>query len=109
VTSRTLAELAGKVVRVSDTYATECAIKRDDDWHALKLQEECGELVKAYLRCTGRTRDNGMSPAEASAAMADEAADLLAHVLLFCQRNGIDIDSALDRKWFRYLDNGADR
>jgi NTP pyrophosphatase (non-canonical NTP hydrolase) len=95
-----LAELAEKVVRVSDIYAERCDIKRDDDWYALKLTEEAGELVAEYLRATerGRKRD------DAAESLADEAADLFAQVLLFCRHNGIDIESALDRKWFKYLD-----
>jgi NTP pyrophosphatase (non-canonical NTP hydrolase) len=100
-----LAELAKKVERVSDIYAERCGIRRDDDWYALKLTEEAGELVAEYLRATGRGRERD----GAAEALADEAADLFAQVLLFCRHNGIDIESALERKWFKYLDKGAGR
>jgi NTP pyrophosphatase (non-canonical NTP hydrolase) len=96
----TLGELADKAERVSVTYAKRCAINRDDDWFALKITEEAGELVAEYLRTTGRGRQVGQT----QEALADEAADLFAHVLLFCRHNGIDIESALERKWFKYLD-----
>jgi NTP pyrophosphatase (non-canonical NTP hydrolase) len=95
-----LAELAEKVARVSDIYAECCGIRRDHDWYPLKLTEEAGEVVAEYLRATGRGRDRE----GAAEALADEAADLFAQVLLFCRHNGIDIESALERKWFRYLD-----
>ena len=31
------------------------------------------------------------------------AADVLATLLLFAHKNGIDLDAALERKWFQYL------
>lgn len=100
-----LAELAEKVARVSDIYAERCGISRDDDWYALKLTEEAGELVAEYLRTTGRGRERD----GAAEALADEVADLFAQVLLFCRHNGVDIESALERKWFKYLDEGTGR
>ncbi len=99
-----LAELTERVAQVSDLYAARCAIIRDDDWFALKLQEECGELIAEYLRLSGRGRAAGGTAAPE--ALADEAADLLAHLLLFCRRNAVDIETALDRKWFRHLATG---
>ena len=35
--------------------------------------------------------------------MEDEAADVLAMLMLFARNNGIDLDAALERKWFQYL------
>lgn len=102
-----LAELTETIARVSDLYASRCNIRRDDDWYALKLQEEAGELTAEYLRGTGRGR-LGQGPAEGQRlALEDEAADLFAQLLLFCRHNGIDIEAALERKWFRHLDGGA--
>ncbi|HEY4199741.1 MAG TPA: pyrophosphatase [Devosiaceae bacterium] len=103
----TVTELSERIEQVSRGYARRCNIERNDDWFVLKLQEEAGELVSDYLRLTGRGRDKGLSADEVRANMADEAADLFAHVLLFCRHNGIDIESAVDRKWFRYLDKPA--
>lgn len=102
--SATLAELTAKVAEVSDIYAARCDIRRDDDWYALKLQEETGELIAEYLRGSGRGRVGERTSADIDAALADEAADLLAQLLLFARRNGIDLEAALQRKWFRYLD-----
>ena len=99
-----LRELTVKVGQVSDIYAERNGIARDDDWYALKLQEELGELMADYLRLTGRGRAKGKEPAVIAQTMADEAADVLAQLLLFCQRHGIDIEAALERKWLRFLD-----
>lgn len=99
-------ELSERLAQVSDIYAKRFDIRRDDDWYALKLQEEAGELVAEYLRGSGRGRVKDRSADEQRAALADEAADLLAQLLLFCRHHKIDPEAALQRKWLRYLDAG---
>ena len=101
--SRTLAELIPLVAEVSDTYASRNDIARDDDWYLLKLQEELGELTAEYLRASGRGRLKGADAPTIRTALEDEAADVLAMLLLFARNNGIDIEAALGRKWFQYL------
>lgn len=101
--SRDLAELGALVARVSDIYAERNAIARDDDWYMLKLQEELGELTAEYLRLSGRGRLKGADADMVRTALEDEAADVLAMLLLFARNNGIDLDAALQRKWFKYL------
>jgi NTP pyrophosphatase (non-canonical NTP hydrolase) len=98
-----LAELSARVEEVSQLYAARCDIRRDDDWFALKLQEEAGELVAEYLRGSGRGRVGDRNPEQIELALANEAADLFAQLLLFCRHNGIDIEAALERKWFSHL------
>jgi NTP pyrophosphatase (non-canonical NTP hydrolase) len=106
--SRTLLELTQLAAQVSDIYAERNAIARDDDWYLLKLQEELGELTAEHLRATGRGRLKGAEPDAVRLAMADEAADLLATLLLFARHNRIDLDAALQRKWFSHLSGGGD-
>ncbi len=105
--SRSLGELTDLVWEVSDTYASRNDIARDDDWYLLKVQEELGELVAEYLKTTGRGRLKGADSATIRQAMEDEAADVLAMLLLFARNNDIDLDAALERKWFQYLGRGA--
>jgi NTP pyrophosphatase (non-canonical NTP hydrolase) len=100
----TLEDIADRVELVSDLYASRNDVRRDDDWFALKLLEEAGELVAEHLRLTGRSRLKGSSEADIRLARDDEAADLLAMVLLYCRHNAIDIEAALERKWFRHLE-----
>lgn len=97
--------LTQAVGRVSDTYASRCEIDRDRDWAALKLAEETGELVAAWLKTTGRGRREGIDQEALRQGVEDEAADVLAMLLIFARDNGIDLVSALDRKWFKYLDD----
>lgn len=100
----TITELTERVEQVSAIYAQRCDIRRDPDWYALKLQEEAGELVAEYLRGTGRGRVGERSETAIRQALEDEAADLLAQLLLFCRQNEIDVEAALQRKWFVHLD-----
>lgn len=99
-----LDELTERLARVSDLYARRTQVRRDDDWFLLKLQEELGELTAEHLRLTGRRRRKGMDEAAMGAARADEAADLLATLLLYARHNAIDLAAAVERKWLAHLE-----
>ncbi len=101
--SRSLPELGALVAQVSDIYAERNDIARDNDWYMLKLQEELGELTAEYLRSSGRGRMKGADADAVRIALEDEAADVLAMLLLFARNSGIDLAAALERKWFKYL------
>lgn len=96
-------DITKKVVRVSDNYAKHCSVNRDDDWYLLKLQEELGELIQNYLSFTKRGRDRGKIEKEIKEDFANELADVMGQVLLIANHNNIDIEKALERKWFKYL------
>jgi NTP pyrophosphatase (non-canonical NTP hydrolase) len=93
-----LTALQQDVLRVSDIYAEKHDIARDRDWALLKLQEELGELPAEHLRATGRAR-GGVEPD----AQADEAADVLGMLLIYCDHADIDLEAAVRRKWLRWL------
>ena len=101
--TRSLEEITALVAQVSDIYADIFNIERDGDWFMLKLQEELGELTAEHLRLSKRGRIKGRSEAEISAARDDEAADVLAFLLLYARHHEIDLQAALERKWFDYL------
>lgn len=94
-----LSDLSASVARISDIYAREHSIDRDRDWALLKLQEELGELTAEHLRLSGRAR--GAPDAQ---ALGDEAADVLGMLLIYCDRAGIDIEQAMQRKWLKWLE-----
>ena len=93
-----LNDLTASVLRISDIYAAEHGIERDRDWALLKLQEELGELTAEHLRMSGRARG-----AADPKALADEAADVLGMLLIYCDRAGVDLNAAMQRKWLRWL------
>ncbi len=94
-----LIDLTASVLRISDIYAAEHGIDRDRDWALLKLQEELGELTAEHLRLTGRARGTPDATAQ-----ADEAADVLGMLLIYCDRAGIDLEAAMRRKWLKWLE-----
>jgi NTP pyrophosphatase (non-canonical NTP hydrolase) len=94
-----LKALQADVLRISDIYAAEHGIERDRDWALLKLQEELGELTAEHLRLTRRAR--GEADAQ---KLADEAADVLGMLLIYCDRAGIDLEQAMRRKWLAWLE-----
>lgn len=94
-----LAALQADVLRISDIYAAEHGIARDRDWALLKLQEELGELTAEHLRLSGRARGTPDATAQ-----ADEAADVLGMLLIYCDRAGIDLEAAMRRKWLKWLE-----
>ena len=94
-----LSDLTASVLRISDLYAAEHGIDRSGDWALLKVQEELGELTAEHLRMSGRARG------EADAGkLGDEAADVLGMLLIYCDRAGIDIEAAMQRKWLYWLE-----
>lgn len=101
--SETLQDITAKVKLVGETYAKNCNIDRNNDWYLLKLTEELGELTQNYLTLTGRARDKGLEPETVKAELAAEASDVLGMLLLFCDHNNIDLEQAINDKWFQYL------
>lgn len=99
VGARSLAALSADIRRISDMYAAEHGIERDRDWALLKLQEELGELTAEHLRLSGRARGE-----PSTAALADEAADVMGMLLIYCDRAGVDLEQALARKWLSWLE-----
>jgi NTP pyrophosphatase (non-canonical NTP hydrolase) len=95
----TLSEVADSAERISDIYADKFGVRRDDDWYLIKLQEELGELAQAHLRLSSRGRGEACEHDR-----ADEVADVLCQLLLYCRRFGIDVDAAVRRKWLAWLE-----
>lgn len=95
----TLSEVSDAAAKISDIYARKYGVVRDDDWFLLKLQEELGELSQAHLRLSSRGRGDATEHDR-----ADEAADVLCMLLLYCRRFGIDPDEAVRRKWLTWLE-----
>jgi len=94
-------DLADLAERVAGVYADRFGVPRTADWALMKLAEEQGELVGAWLAERGQSR----RPAD-TAALAAEAADVLGFLLLFCRRSGIDPAAALRAKWGAHLPHG---
>ncbi len=85
--------------RASQAYCEANSFVRDADWFVLKLQEEVGELSQAWNKLSGRGRRHGRSIEELKLNLEDEAADVLGHVFLLAEAQGLDLRAAIERKW----------
>lgn len=94
-----LRRLADQFEEASLGYVEANGLERDQDWFVLKMQEELGELTQVWNKLTGRGRRRDRAESDLRKDLADEAADLLGHVLLFARRNELDLRSAIERKW----------
>ena len=100
--ARGIGRLGDELEVISRVYERRYGVERTDDWLVLKLQEEMGELTRAYLNLSGRSRDRGLSADELDVAFREELADVLAQLLLLARRFGVDLEQALEDKWFRW-------
>lgn len=104
-----LNELAQQIEKVSTLYAKRFSINRDSDWFLLKLGEEFGELSKAYLMLTNRTRiptnDDEPLRSEPSAQekIAEELADVICHAMLIANHFDINLEEVIAKKWLDKL------
>ncbi len=105
----TLNSLMEKCETVSSKYARNNSIDRTQDWFLFKLQEELGELTKAYVNVKGLGRKTEKSAAQLKDELGQELADVLGHVLLFAKHNSIDLDEAINVKWLKYLGGSSDK
>lgn len=94
-----LRDLQDQFETASARYAAANGLVRDPDWFILKMQEEVGELTQVWNKLSGRGRRHGRTEGELRESLADETADVLGHVLLFAQTNGLDLAAAIERKW----------
>ncbi|SFS10983.1 hypothetical protein SAMN04487783_1493 [Agrococcus baldri] len=100
---------AQQIDAISRRYAEIYGFERSADWLVLKLQEEVGELVQAYLAKTGRQRDKGHSPEEIDRRYALELADAVGMLLALAEATGVDIEQAIDDKWLVWDRRGSQR
>ena len=99
-----LKSLISKIERVSELYSKKYKISRNKLWYLLKLQEEMGELTQAYLSMNGQGRHKNNTPSELKESFENEVADVLCHVLLLAQSEGVDLKKAIDEKWLKRLE-----
>ncbi len=100
-----ISSITEKVKRVMSLYLQQYPdIHTDRDHLPLKIGEEWGECLQAYVMLTDRGRQKGKSKEEIRELLAQEIADVCAYLFLFADREGIDIAQAIEDKWMVHLD-----
>jgi NTP pyrophosphatase (non-canonical NTP hydrolase) len=99
-------ETIKKTKEVMEKYSREFPeINIDRDYFSFKLTEELGECVQTYLMLTDRGRQKGKSKEEIKKLFEDELADVFGFLLLFADNENIDLEKAIEDKWFKRLNN----
>ncbi|MEM7333814.1 MAG: pyrophosphatase [Chloroflexota bacterium] len=98
-----LIKLTKQVEQISAIYANKFAVERDGNWFMLKLSEELGELTQAYLKVQKQARIGEVAEAELMIRFEDEMADVLGQLLLLANHFEVDLETAVQRKWLRWL------
>ncbi len=99
-----LQELTQKARTIMGMYGEEFPeVKVDRDYYPFKISEEWGECMQAYLMHTDRGRQKGKSKDEIKIMFEEEIADVFGFLLLFAENEGIDLETAIEKKWFKRL------
>lgn len=98
----TIQELTEKVEEISQIYAKKFKIKRDSSWFVLKLQEEMGEMIQAYLMLEKQARQKGKTTKQLNEDFEKEVADVFCHILLLAHFYKIDIEKVVAQKWLKW-------
>ncbi len=97
-----LSRIQARAARVNAIYRQTFNVPDDPAFYIGKIAEEAGEVVGAHLRAQGLSRGAGGD--DVHEKLADELADLFGFLLVYCDREGIDLAAAFERKWGRYLE-----
>lgn len=94
-----------KLQLVIDKYKHEFKeVDMNRDYLPLKISEEWGECLQAYLMLTDRGRQKGKTKEEIKAGFSEEIADVVSYLFLLAKQEGVNIERAIANKWFKYLE-----
>ena len=99
-----LQELTEKAKTIMTMYGEEYPeVQVDRDYYPFKISEEWGECMQAYLMYTDRGRQKGKTKEEIKDMFEAELGDVFGFLLLFAEKEGINLEKALEKKWFKRL------
>lgn len=97
-------ELKQKVVKRALQYGEENNIDIDLEYSVLKLVEELGEYTQALLIHQKKSRPSKhLDHNESHEQLAKELADLVGLAILNAHFLGVDLEKAIEEKWFSKL------
>ena len=95
-----LKEIQKQVAEVFLEHLKKDEIELNDDYLMLKIGEEVGELMQAYLVYKKRCRpEKYLSKEEAEIGFAKELADVIGLAFSIATVMGIDLEQAIIKKW----------
>lgn len=94
-----LTSLQARIKQASLAYGAAYGIDVEGDWAALKLAEEAGEVMQAYVRLTGRSRRGRIDVTKGRHALGRELADLIGMAMIIAHDKDIDLWPMLVESW----------
>ncbi len=95
-----LKELQKQITAIFLANLAQDKIKLDDDYLVLKIGEEVGELMQAYLVYKKRCRpEKYLSSEQAEINFVKELADVIGLVFSIASVLNIDLEEAITKKW----------
>lgn len=95
-----LKELEKKITEIFTFYLNKNRISLTDDYLMLKIGEELGELLQAYLIYQKRCRpEKYLAEPEAKKELAKELSDVVCLCLIIANKMEIDLSEAITKKW----------
>jgi len=97
-------EIEDKINEVNINYGKKYNIEIDQEYAVHKLHEEVGEFAQAWLIYKKRCRpEKIVSNEKAKENLAEELADIVGIASLNAKLLGINLEKAINKKWFKYL------
>jgi NTP pyrophosphatase (non-canonical NTP hydrolase) len=80
-------------------YAKKFGIHRDDSFYLLKMQEELGELTRAFLELRGSEKKRKPSEEELKKKLASDVASLVGNALILALHFDVDLEASIKAKF----------
>ncbi len=94
-----------QIVAVAQDYCVRYKIEPNEEFAALKLYEEVGEFAQAFLIHERMSRpEKFMDEKDSRELVAQELADIVGMAFFMAHTLDIDIEKALEKKWFKKHD-----
>jgi NTP pyrophosphatase (non-canonical NTP hydrolase) len=79
-------------------YAKKFQINRDDVFYLFKMQEELGELTRAFLELRGSEKNSKFSKDELKKKFASDVASLVGNALILALHFDVDLEANIRAK-----------
>lgn len=94
-----LKEAALHCSKAWNQYADKFKIERDDEFYLFKMQEELGELTRAFLELRGSEKKSKATGDELKKAFASDVASLVGNALILALHFDIDLEQNIKDKF----------
>jgi NTP pyrophosphatase (non-canonical NTP hydrolase) len=94
-----LKEIALHCEKAWSQYAEKFQIHRDDEFYLFKMQEELGELTRAFLELRGSEKKRKTTMDELKQKLASDIASLVGNALILAHHFDVDLESNIKFKF----------